>query len=54
MMEFSRLKNRMTARLLALQSTMARDPDSAQSLGNRNFRPSRQAIAGAACDRLCV
>jgi hypothetical protein len=54
MMEFSRLKNRMTAKPDALQSEAPLGSSYARSLANRSPASSRQAIAGAAGDRLCV
>jgi len=54
MMEFSRLKNRVTARAEPLQSKAARGPGSAPLSANCNPASSRQAIAGAARDRLGI
>jgi hypothetical protein len=54
MIEFSRLKNRMTARPDALPSKVLRGPGLTRSSVSRNFASSRQVIAGIACDRLCA
>ncbi len=53
-MEFSRLRNRMTAKPKAARSLAACRPDPAQSRSIPNLFSLREVIAGAACDRLCA